>query len=371
MSVFSMLKSAHKNLACMIVFLFIISSLSGCIAPELKTMPTSTPAPTASPTTATPTMTPMPLGEIAPPSQSVEVLERYYEWEYDRRTWTLDLSIPESLDGYYRNKPRPATADYSVYVTDPHDDPYLKLVVEKFEEVATTQKYDQYKKACFVLSFVQSLPYATDDVTTPFDEYPRYPIETLVDMTGDCEDTSILAAALLDMMGHDIVLIELPNHMALGIAGGDEFYGTYYLDNGTKYFYAETTGAGWDIGVIPDEYEDGSAILHHIIPKPILTHSWNATRTRTIFSDIVILAVRVENVGTAQASSVKVTAGFDAGDNEWYNPEESDAFELGIEEHKNITLTLKTPRNKYTRLVIYIVCDGRIVDKSTSIWIQT
>ncbi len=371
MSVFSMLKSAHKNVACMIVFLLIICSLSGCIAPELKTMPTSTPAPTASPTTATPTMTPMPLGEIAPPSQSAEVLERYYEWEYDRRTWTLDLSIPESLDGYYRNKPRPATADYSVYVTDPHDDPYLKLVVEKFEEVATTQKYDQYKKACFVLSFVQSLPYATDDVTTPFDEYPRYPIETLVDMTGDCEDTSILAAALLDMMGHDVVLIELPNHMALGIAGGDEFYGIYYLDNGTKYFYAETTGTGWEIGVIPDEYEDGSATLHHIIPKPILTHSWNATRTRTIFSDAVILAVRVENVGTAQASNVKVTAGFDAGDGRWYNPEESDAFELGIEEHKNLTLTLKTPRNKYTRVVIYIVCDGQIVDKSASIWIQT
>jgi len=68
MSVFSMLKSAHKNLACMIVFLFIISSLSGCIAPELKTMPTSTPAPTASPTTATPTATLTPTPTPTPAS---------------------------------------------------------------------------------------------------------------------------------------------------------------------------------------------------------------------------------------------------------------------------------------------------------------
>jgi len=371
MSVFSMSKSVHRNIACMMVFLIIISSLSGCIAPELRTMPTSTPAPTASPTTATPTMTPMPVGEIVPPLQSTDVLKKHYEWEYDRRTWTLDLSIPEALHEYYRNKPRSATADYSVYVTDPHDDPYLKLVVEKFEEVATTQKYDQYKKACFVLSFVQSLPYATDDVTTPFDEYPRYPIETLVDMTGDCEDTSILAAALLDMMEYDVVLVELPNHMAIGIAGGGEFYGTYYLDNGTKYFYAETTGTGWEIGVIPDEYRDAPASLHHLIPKPILTHSWNATRTRTIFSDTVTLAVRIENVGTAPASDVKVIAGFDAGDDRWYNPEESDTFDLDINEYANVMLTLNTPRNKYTRLVIYIVCDGQIVDKSTSVWFQT
>ncbi|MDI6888114.1 MAG: hypothetical protein QMC78_00245 [Methanocellales archaeon] len=339
--------------------------------PEIKTMPTSTPAPTASPATATPTMTPIPVGEIAPPAQSTEIIKRHYEWKYDGTTWTLDLSIPEALYEHYRNKPRPTTTDYSVYVTDPYDDHYLETLAEKFEEIANTQKYDRYEEACFVLSFVQDLPYATDDITTPFDEYPRYPIETLVDMTGDCEDTSILAAALLDMIGYDIVLIELPNHMALGIAGGEEFYGTYYLDNGTEYFYAETTGAGWEIGVIPDEHKYTSAILHHLISKPILTHSWNATRTRTIFTDTITLVVRVENVGTALATNAKVVAGFDAGDGKWYNPEESSAFDLDINEYANATLTLNTPRNKYTRLVIYILYDGQVVDKSTSVWFQT
>jgi len=40
------------------------------------------------------------------------------------------------------------------------------------------------------ISFVKSLPYSYDIDTTGLEGYKRYPIETLADSTGDCEDTA-------------------------------------------------------------------------------------------------------------------------------------------------------------------------------------
>jgi|GEM_PF-1230107 len=54
-------------------------------------------------------------------------------------------------------------------------------------------------------------------------------------------------------MGYGVVLIKLPGHVAVGVRGGEGIYGTYYSENGEKYFYLETTSEGWKIGETPDE----------------------------------------------------------------------------------------------------------------------
>ena len=41
------------------------------------------------------------------------------------------------------------------------------------------------EKVNLVITFVQSLPYTSDSVTTAFDEYPQYPMETLVEYGGN------------------------------------------------------------------------------------------------------------------------------------------------------------------------------------------
>ena len=81
----------------------------------------------------------------------------------------------------------------------------------------------------FVMAFVQSLPDTIDKGTTPYDEYPRYPVETLFARGGDCEDTPILVAALLDRLGYDVALLVLENaqHMAVGVSITDT-YESYY-----------------------------------------------------------------------------------------------------------------------------------------------
>ena len=72
--------------------------------------------------------------------------------------------------------------------------------------------------AKFALAFVQGgITYALDE---PGFEYPLYPLETLVDGKGDCEDTTILYVSLLRAQGisSSIVAVDtdhdkMPDHV--------------------------------------------------------------------------------------------------------------------------------------------------------------
>jgi ribosomal protein L40E len=125
--------------------------------------------------------------------------------------------------------------------------------------------YNDYDKASFVLAFVQHLPYMSDLATTGYDEYPRFPIETLVDNGGDCEDVAVLFASLMLIMGYGVVYINPPNHYAVGILG-DNLKGTYWTypkDSNQTYYYCETTGVNFKIGQLPQEFS-GKKV--HIYP---------------------------------------------------------------------------------------------------------
>ena len=103
----------------------------------------------------------------------------------------------------------------------------------------------------------ECIEYAFDKDTTKLSEWPRYPIETLYEGIGDCEDDAILAAAIMSRLGFKVALLHLPGHCALGIAGVDNLPGTYIEDTktGTHYYYAEATGKGWEIGKIPEDFK--------------------------------------------------------------------------------------------------------------------
>lgn len=113
----------------------------------------------------------------------------------------------------------------------------------------------------FVASFVQgALPYVSEE-----GEYPKYPAETLVE-GGDCEDKSILLAALLRALGYKVALLVFdgdPGHMAVGV-DCPGCRGAYYLHDGVKYFYLETTQPGWAPGEVPPEFVGARARLYPV-----------------------------------------------------------------------------------------------------------
>lgn len=197
-----------------------------------------------------------------------ECYERVFEWDYDGRHWIWNLSIPMALYEVYRGVPQsvrtkegPRGYDYLTTTQDY----YVGLLAQKLDDTARQMGYDDYGRAGFVLAFAQSIPYTSDLETSGYAEYPRFPIETLVDYGGDCEDTAILFASLLLIMGYSVVYINPPDHFAVGVLG-DNWRGSslvYPKDSNQTYFYCETTGVNFKIGQLPQEFTGQNV---HIYP---------------------------------------------------------------------------------------------------------
>jgi len=123
-----------------------------------------------------------------------------------------------------------------------------------------------FERIQFALSFVQRLPYVTDAVTSGYDDYTQFIMETLTGLAGDCEDTSILFASILESepFNYNAVLLEPPGHMAVGLLMEKDFDGFSYIHDGRQYFYVETTTESWGIGQIPDEYRETKARIYDV-----------------------------------------------------------------------------------------------------------
>jgi hypothetical protein len=65
-----------------------------------------------------------------------------------------------------------------------------------------------------------------------------------------------------------------------------------------------------------------------MIPVPILAHDWTIKAN----GNYAQLEVTVSNLGSADAQSVYVYAGFDAGNNQTWNHQVSPYFKLGVNE---------------------------------------
>lgn len=99
-------------------------------------------------------------------------------------------------------------------------------------------------------------------------EYFKYPAETLYDMRGDCEDTSILYCALMKHMGYEVALCDYTGdeymgrgHMAAAVYVPSRIYGTYYNIDGKEFYYCETTSDTMKVGEGWDEYNSAYVII--------------------------------------------------------------------------------------------------------------
>jgi hypothetical protein len=176
-----------------------------------------------------------------------QAIVRRYVWNFADETFTLLLGLSVEAYNKYTNSERAKWVEMlaeGVLTAKP--------IAEELRKVAEKHNWTAEQTANFVLLFVQSLPYAVDDVSTGIDEFPRYAIETLVAGGGDCEDTTILAGSIFLALGYDLVALNPKGHLALGIKG--IFQGFYIEHNRIRYYYSETTGTGWKIGDIPEKF---------------------------------------------------------------------------------------------------------------------
>jgi len=189
-----------------------------------------------------------------------------YRWDHQGQEYDLTYRFdPNRYSTYVAMSHQIESYDDFIDYATPAD-PEIVAFAGKLDAMADQGTMDDETKANFFLSFVQSLKYTQDNTTQGIGEYPRYPVETLVDQIGDCEDTAMLYISLLEAIGLEAVLLILPEataeagHAAAGVAlmGVD---GSYYEAEGVTYFYAETTTVGWKVGEMP-ELEDDTAYVY-------------------------------------------------------------------------------------------------------------
>ena len=302
------------------------------------------------------------LGGLDFSSQTIPAYTRSYTWEYNGEDYSMDIAIPEALVEYYSTKERYSTQDYRGYIAHPYDDTYVKVLVSEFDRIIALTDLTEEDKFGLVCSFVQSRDY-TQDATTL--EYPKFPVETLMDNGGDCEDTTILMGHLLHEMGVDTALIYMPGHMALAIEGNSTGL-KWTLDNKT-YSYMETTAKGWHPGDVPFAYKYIEYELFPIVEESYLAHTWTAQRKN-------------EKI-TVHATYTNETPYNATGYSSWIGIEMDDGYgfgkigapiELDFKESKAVTLKINGPRFARMRMVVGVSApDGTIQNKVFSEYFTT
>jgi len=184
------------------------------------------------------------------------VLKREVTW-FDnfspKNEWSYSLKINRTDYLTYVIRKHPFDIDYRLiddFIT-PQD-----RNIENISEYLVNHYPEKLDQAEHVLAFVQSMSYEGD-----IDEYPKYPLETLVEGGGDCEDTSILYATIMKGLGYDVAILGFWDHVMVGVAFPDpvpeSLSGTNsFIKNGKRYYSAETTDKKWRIGEILEDYED-------------------------------------------------------------------------------------------------------------------
>lgn len=139
---------------------------------------------------------------------------------------------------------------------------FASIVHESAENAGYTHDRE---KANYAIRAIQAFPYVSDTVSSDYDDYNKDPVETVVEAGGDCEDSVILLASafISSPFSYGCALLyippDTPDHVALGVQGSDDVEGSYYEYDDTNYYYTETTGEGWEVGEMPDQYRNSRA----------------------------------------------------------------------------------------------------------------
>jgi hypothetical protein len=197
---------------------------------------------------------------------------REYTWDWNGNSYSVTMDIDyedyQYAKNYYdideRRQDRPYHDRDKTFVELSYQDPKMSrytekmagLLIDAYEEKnsnVTTSDYLNY-----LLAFVQYLQYQTDEEYLGYTEYWKFPLETLFDEGGDCEDTAILYVAIahesMERLGldYDVALQILPGHMCVAVKSKDIGAQT----NPYGYMYGETTAKNYKVGEIPDKVRE-------------------------------------------------------------------------------------------------------------------
>lgn len=203
-----------------------------------------------------------------------ELVDGYYSftWKYKGTSYTLDTEISAQSYLNWKNSTitrSSTTSEKHILEFVTYNDPVVTAIAAKFNTMCTGMTDAQ--RANVMLSYTQAIPYQYDSDFCGIDEYWKYPVETVFDGAGDCEDTSILFCAIAKAMGFDAAISTLyvsdasAGFLTSFVYGANHCMGLINVPGivpeadaivkigDTTYYLCETTASGYGIGVNPWE----------------------------------------------------------------------------------------------------------------------
>jgi len=203
------------------------------------------------------------LAVVTPTSAAIDV-ESQHTQNYNRTytfgaehlshrfTHTLYTSVPPSLYDFYQNSSHGISrdSDYAKFVT-PNA---VRMIAENMQRAVSNRSRSDEAFANDVLTLVRQIPYSISSY--------KYPVETLVENSGDCDVFSFLAASIMKAGGLDVVLLVYRNlpgsHMNIGVClpykplTDPEIEPVGFEYSNKTYWVAECTPpANWKVGQQP------------------------------------------------------------------------------------------------------------------------
>jgi len=180
------------------------------------------------------------------------------------------------------------TDSYLEMVNDPTQNQLYTDLIAQFRTIRDKEGLTSDEYLELMAAYTQSLTYET----TP-DNPTKYPVETVAEGAGDCDDKSVLLAGLLSREGYKVslLLFSPESHMAVGVGSTDSPY------KDTSYAYLEATNLSY-VGIPPDELANGVKLTS----EPLVIPVGNGTTLYTSGSETTY----INNAATL--SGQKVTA---------------------------------------------------------------
>jgi len=194
-----------------------------------------------------------------------------HQFPFEKNTITLNLPVNVSVHEGAKQAEKVTTVygnisetvwlaqSYRAMIQDPAQDTLYTVILAETDKIRLrhTLSDDEYLELIAV--YVQSLRYETRDQNPA-----KFPVETVVDRAGDCDDKSLLLAGLLSREDYPVALFLFgpESHMAVGV-GSDDYR---YKDTG--YAFLETTNYSF-IGVPTDKLGDNLTLYSDPVIIPI------------------------------------------------------------------------------------------------------
>jgi len=285
-----------------------------------------------------------------------------HQFPFEKTTVTLTLPINVSVYEGAKQAEKATTVygnisetiwlaqSYRAMVQDPAQDSLYAALLAEADKIRLQQKLSDDEYLELVAVYVQSLRYENREQNPA-----KFPVETVVDRAGDCDDKSLLLAGLLSREGYPVALLLFgpESHMAVGIGSDD-----YHYKN-TGYAFVETTNFSF-VGV-PTDKLGGNLTLYS---DPVIIPISNGTKffgsgseTRYIHDMYVLsdqkikeLEPQVKRMGSDLTSQQEKIAQLESQIQEIRNTGNSGSYNTQVAVHNALVSDYNSRLNEYRQL---------------------